>query len=93
MAQFYGEVQGGRGATSRLGGKDAGIRTTAAGWRGAIKVRTWHDDEGDCDRFEVRLTPWKNSGGHERIIAEGVLDVDAKTWLGAERVLIEKEAA
>lgn len=74
MAQFYGSVEGTRGAASRLGTTKSGMAATAAGWRGAISVRVWHDKETNTDRYTVYLTPWEGSEGKSRLLAEGILD-------------------
>ena len=61
MARFCGTVQGNRGETSRLGGKDSGITTYAASWRGAVRVHAYCNDEGvDC--AIVSLQPWQGRG-------------------------------
>lgn len=73
MAHFYVAAQGSRNMTTRLAGK-SGAHTTAAGWRGAITTRIWHDESTGCDMFEVELTPWQGSPGKRRVIANGVLD-------------------
>lgn len=85
MAQFYGTLQGQRGEATRLGSKASGLTTTAAGWKGAIKVNIWHDEEHDQDQFEVRLTPWSYSGGEEKVLAQGVLDARNATRLTIDR--------
>lgn len=76
MAHFYGELQGQKGAVSRLGGKSGGIHTVAAGWHGAIRTDVFHNDETGEDRYEVWMTPWKGSGGDTRMIASGTLDAN-----------------
>jgi hypothetical protein len=72
MAHFYGELKGTRGDVSRLGDKTNGLRTTAAGWGGAVTTELFVVDGKDY--YRVMLTPWKSSGGTSRVIAEGFLD-------------------
>ena len=74
MAHFYGTLQGNRGEASRLGTKDSGINTIAAGWGGAIRtIRTsvYHSDGRDM--YRVELIPWHGSGGSSRVLAQGEL--------------------
>lgn len=53
MAHFYGTMQGARGATSRLGHKGTGIRSTLASWSGAVSVTLYHDPKTGRDMFRV----------------------------------------
>lgn len=93
MAQFYGTLQGQRGEATRLGGKSSGLRTTAAGWGGAIRVNVWHDEESGEDQFRVELTPWHGSGGNTQVLAQGVLDAHARrlTVDHTERFVVPQE--
>ncbi len=76
MAHFYGSVKGSRGEATRLGGKGAGMRTTAASWSGAIHTRLYVDDDGhDCVR--VYETTW-NGAGVDREIYRGRVGVAPK---------------
>jgi len=67
MAQYRAVIQGSRGATSRLGGKNGGIRAEVNGWhRGIRVVAEQHDRKGDGkkqDRFIIYITGGSNSGG------------------------------
>lgn len=74
MAHFYSSCQGRSGEASRLGGKESGVTTLAAGWEGAIRVNVWYDEEHDRNEFRVMLEPWQGYGFTPRIIAEGILD-------------------
>jgi hypothetical protein len=62
MAHYYGTLQGHRGEASRLGTKNAGLRTYAASWQGAVEVQLYHRDGKDyaC----VQLVPHRGSGVH-----------------------------
>lgn len=84
MAHFYGTLQGSRGLASRLGTKNSGLETVAAGWRGAIKVELWNDNGRDM--FRVWLTPWQNSGGRNRILASGELNAELAAELAAAAI-------
>ena len=72
MAHFYGTLAGYRGKTSRLGTKDSGLTTTAAGWKGAISVTVTEVD--GIDYYTVSLGPWQGSGGEYVKLASGKLD-------------------
>lgn len=72
MAHFYGTLQGSRGLASRLGTKNSGLETVAAGWQGAIKVEVWEDNGRDM--YRVTLMPWQGSGGRPQMLAEGELN-------------------
>lgn len=75
MSHFYGTIQGSRGEATRCATKNSGLTTYAAGWKGAIRVDVSHHSDG-TDRFIVSLTPWQNSGGQTRVLAEGVLNAN-----------------
>jgi hypothetical protein len=60
MARFWGEVQGARGAVSRLGNSISGLVTTAASWRGAVRVAmSAHDD---ADTVSVTMGAHQGAG-------------------------------
>lgn len=75
MSHFYGTLQGNRGEATRCGSADSGITTYAAGWRGAIRVEVYRDNDG-IDRYHVSLQPWHGSGGSCKLLASGKLDVN-----------------
>lgn len=72
MAHFFGEIEGQRGAASRLGSKDSGLRVVAASWSGAIKVWLRHDRDGQ-DHYTVEQTQWQNGAGVNQLLATGVI--------------------
>ena len=74
MAHFYGTCHGNRKRATRLGVKNSGMHTEAAGWKGCIDVQIFYDEETGRDKFYVRLKPWGMLTGESRVIAEGVLD-------------------
>lgn len=78
MSRFYGTVKGcAPSIGTRRGGKDSGVTTHAAGWRGAIRVDVSTDPEHpDVDHFTVTLVPWKGSGGSSTLLASGTLDAE-----------------
>lgn len=57
MARFYGEVQGSRGPTSRLGSKKSGIKGHICGWHSGIEVRCWVEDGKDVIEGWVTTGP------------------------------------
>lgn len=54
MARFYGEMQGNRGATSRMGEASSGFWGHIRGWHIGAQVRM--NAEGDTDVCSVRIT-------------------------------------
>lgn len=72
MAHFFGSIEGNRGKATRLGSRDSGMSATAAGWKGAIKTRIYHEE--GVDHYVVELIPWQSSGGNTQVLARGVLN-------------------
>jgi hypothetical protein len=69
MAHFYGVVSGrGRTTSSRVGRKNTGLRTVAASWQGAVRVRLYERD--GFDRAFVELTSW-HGAGVSRVLYDG----------------------
>jgi hypothetical protein len=68
MAHFRGIVQGGRGATSRLGHASSGLTTQACSWSGKV-VTNLYVRHG-VDWAEVRLEP-HNGAGQRLVIYDG----------------------
>lgn len=76
--QFWGTLRGKSGNTvERAGSRASGLTVEAAGWRGRISVRVWHDTRHGTDRFSVCLYPHWNDSGERKEIASGVLDHEA----------------
>jgi len=71
--QFAATMQGRGNEVERYGTKASGVITQAAGWRGCIKTRVYHDDKGR-DRFVVTMEPWMNGDGGITVLAEGILN-------------------
>lgn len=55
MSRFYAEIQGNRGAASRMGSKDSGIYGHIRGWGHGARVDCFSDPE-DNDVTEVKVT-------------------------------------
>lgn len=55
MAQFYAEIQGRTGRTTRVGTKDSGIWSHTRGWNLGVEVQGRVNADGE-DEFTVRLT-------------------------------------
>lgn len=72
MARFYGTLQG-RGVTQRTVCGDSSVHASASGWKGAVKVRVFRN-ENDLDAYEVWLGPHRDHSGPTRLIASGLLD-------------------
>jgi hypothetical protein len=60
MAQFRGALQGNRGAVSRLGSKQTGLRASVRGWTAGVSVYAYHDEQTGEDVFKVR----EDGGSH-----------------------------
>ncbi len=59
MAHFRGTIEGNRGAVSRLGSRNSGLRVTAHGWGIGATVNISHFEGEDI------ITIWLNAGsGH-----------------------------
>lgn len=54
MAQFWGQVRGGRTAVSRTGGKESGLDVVASGRTGNIQVRLSYDSRTHRELAYVR---------------------------------------
>jgi hypothetical protein len=60
MAHFYGSVQGSRGKTSRVGGKNSGIKSHIRGWNIGVKTEMYTNEQGK-DHFRVYKTGGSNN--------------------------------
>ena len=74
MTHFCGTINGSRSEVSRCGTAKTGMTATVAGWRGAIVVEVYHSEVADGDGVEIKLIPWKGSGGSSRVLFRGKLD-------------------
>ena len=68
MAHFYGEMQGSRGPTSRMGTPQSGFEAHVRGWHVGVKVHCFVDDDGR-DVINVWQTGGSNNPGRVRLIA------------------------
>ena len=62
MAHFYAEIQGNRGAASRMGTKSSGMWSHTRGWNIGVDVRCGYDATKDKDFVDVYIT--NGSGGY-----------------------------
>ena len=67
MAQFYAEIQGGRGKASRTGTKASGMSAHVRGWDVGARVVCRHLDEEDV--IQVYVTSGSNGSGVDRHLA------------------------
>jgi len=73
--QFWGTLTGRGQPVERGGTKDSGLEVEAAGWKGRIRVRVWHNEAKGVDEFRVMLYPhWNSADGLSKEIASGILD-------------------
>lgn len=70
MSQFYGEIQGHRGAATRMGGKESGFKAHIRGWRVGIELNLQYNETEKRDEIAVFLT-----GGSERCVKDKLLGV------------------
>ena len=56
MAQYKGDLRGGKGEVSRLGHKTSGIRCWVRGWNSGIEVEGRWNEETQQDEFLVWVT-------------------------------------
>ena len=69
MAQFYAEIQGNRGAATRMGGKESGIWGHIRGWGVGARVDCRYDEKTDSDIVFVYATKGSGGNGRETLIA------------------------
>lgn len=62
MAQFYADIQGNRGAATRMGTKASGINGHIRGWDVGCRVHCYYDDKEEVDKVSIELT--SGSGQH-----------------------------
>jgi hypothetical protein len=73
MAQFYAEIQGGRGVGSRVGSKVSGIWGHIRGWGVGVKVRGHVTVSGE-DEFHVYVTGGSRGHRSDRLIGTVLAD-------------------
>ena len=70
MARFIGEVQGNRGAVTRLGSKSSGMNTECNGWHSGVKVIAIYNAEFDIDEFLIYATNGSGNGDSDGFIGK-----------------------
>jgi hypothetical protein len=74
MAQFYGDMTGARGTTTRIGSKASGIVAHVRGWNVGVRVRVQVDERTGRDIVCVTRTGGSHAPGDREIIAEFYAD-------------------
>jgi hypothetical protein len=69
MARFYAEIQGNRGAASRMGTPNSGLSGHIRGWDVGVRVDCAVEDN-DEDVIRVFRTAGSNGGRSDELIAE-----------------------
>lgn len=82
MAQFYGEIKGARGETSRTGNKVSGMTAHIRGWDIGVRVVLTH--ENGKDRVQV----YRTTGNHENRTMYRLVDIAE----GDQPGTVEREA-
>jgi hypothetical protein len=59
MAHFYGQMQGSRGETTRMGTKNSGLWAHLRGWDVGVEVRLDVDEDG-----HDTVTVWETGGSN-----------------------------
>jgi len=72
MAHYYGRLQGGRGETTRLGTKNAGITSNLSTWDFHTITRLYWDELNQRDNLLVRVHTV--AGGKGVVLYDGPLD-------------------
>lgn len=70
MSHFYAEIQGNRGAATRCGSKDSGIRGHIRGWSIGVEIFCYHDEDRNKDICKVFKTNGSNNLSRPELIAE-----------------------
>ena len=74
MAHFYGDLQGCRGAATRMGTKNSGISAHIRGWDFGVRVSVRWDEAKQKDVVSVRLTGGSNGHHGGRCLGEYTVD-------------------
>jgi hypothetical protein len=73
MAHFLGSVQGSRGAVTRLGGAESGIRASVQTWNEGLRVHLWVAKDGKTTLAAIYRTGGSNGLTSEQLIYSGPL--------------------
>ena len=71
MSKFYGMIDESARRTKPTARGHQSIGTSAASWKGCIKVRLWEDGEGQIC-FRIFQRPW-HGHGISQVIADGIV--------------------
>jgi len=69
MSHFYGTLRGSGQEVSRTGGKESGVVTYAASWKGAVRCLAYIDEKTGQDWVTVALVPWRGEGSLRTLYA------------------------
>ncbi|KKN35466.1 hypothetical protein LCGC14_0783180 [marine sediment metagenome] len=67
MAQFYADIQGSRGAASRMGSKKSGLDGHIRGWDIGARVFMRYNEQTKENECTIDLTSGSNGGGSKRL--------------------------
>lgn len=84
MAQFYAEIQGNRGKSSRMGTKNSGMWAHVRGWDSGVRVECRHDEKRGIDQFYVYLTAGSNGNGREIPVGIAEILYGKVTWIACQ---------
>lgn len=71
MSTFYGSIQGNRGAATRGGSRNSGIRASAQSWNGSVITELTYDEN---DRLMVSVSTSEGSSSYGSRIFYGTFD-------------------
>ena len=66
MAQFYADIQGNRGESTRMGTKKSGIKGHIRGWNVGARVWMRFNEETQEDECTIDLTSGSGYGNSEK---------------------------
>ncbi len=66
MARFYADIQGNRGAATRMGTKDSGMNGHIRGWYLGCRVMMRYNKQTKEDECTIELTGGSGSGGRPK---------------------------
>lgn len=64
MSKFYGMIQGNRGAVTRGGSKNSGIRGSVQSWDGSCQTELWYNDSNEL-MIRLSISEGSSSYGSE----------------------------
>lgn len=69
MSRFYANIQGNRGAATRMGTAASGIQAHPRGWDLGVNV-VGYAGNGDRDNFAIRLSSGSHASRHATFVLE-----------------------